>query len=88
MITVKKLKEIIEHLPDDMLVILQKDPEGNDYNGLSGGDTDAVATFDSDHGLVEDVYNLRHGAEGNMLEDDEWEQLKQRPRVLVLWPES
>ena len=36
--TVKELKELIESLPDEMLVVLQKDSEGNGYSPLAGDD--------------------------------------------------
>ena len=37
--TVKELKKALKNYPDDMLVILQQDPEGNGYSPLAGTDT-------------------------------------------------
>jgi len=31
---VKKLKEILADMPDDLLVVLSRDPEGNDFSPL------------------------------------------------------
>jgi hypothetical protein len=33
--TVKQLKEVLAGLPDDMLIVISKDAEGNDYSPLS-----------------------------------------------------
>ncbi len=42
MMTVKELKFLIEDLPDEMEIIMQKDAEGNGYSPLSKLDTDSV----------------------------------------------
>ena len=34
---VKQLRLLLERLPDDMEIILQKDAEGNGFSPLSGG---------------------------------------------------
>lgn len=37
--TVQELREMLDGLPDNMLVVLQKDAEGNGYSPLSGVDS-------------------------------------------------
>lgn len=54
--TVKDLKKLIKDLPDDMPVILQKDPEGNGYSPLNGywkGGYKAITTWYGEAGLLE-----------------------------------
>ena len=38
--TIKDLKEAIKDLPDDLIVVLQSDPEGNRYRMAAGLDAD------------------------------------------------
>lgn len=77
--TVKELKILLENLPDDMLVVQQRDPEGNGYSPTSGADPEAVY-HDGD------VYNINWSAEDCCLDDDEWEELLSGPRCLVIYP--
>lgn len=81
---VKQLKEAIENLPDDMEVILQKDAEGSGYSPLSGVDPNAVYVEESSwYGTV---YDATESADDVWMEEDEWEAILDRPRVLVLFP--
>lgn len=82
--TVKELKEEIANLPDDMQVILQKDSEGNGYSPLAGVDSDAIyIPYNSWSG---DVYSISWTAEEAAMADKIWEEVKSRPRALILYP--
>jgi hypothetical protein len=82
--TIKDLKEAIQDLPDDMLVILQKDAEGNGYSPLAGADSDAVYIADST--WSGDVYDLSWTADEADMDEDEWEEMKQKEKALILYP--
>ena len=82
--TVKELKEAIALLPDDMIVIIQKDSEGNDYSPLREADTDCV--YIAETTWYGQVYPINWSAEDADMEDEEWEEIKSKPRVLVLAP--
>lgn len=78
---VKKLKELLSNLPNDMEVILQKDSEGNGYSPLSGGDSNTVYIPDSG-----DVYSMDWSADDACMDEDEWKDIKAKPRALILYP--
>ena len=82
--TVKDLKELISNLPEDMEVILQKDREGNGYSPLEGGDSDAIYIPDST--WSGEVYNTKWSAYDAAMEESEWEEMKLKPRALILYP--
>lgn len=82
---VAELKAALEHLDDDLEIILQRDPEGNGYSPLAGADPDAVCTTD-ERGRVEQVYETDWSADDCCLEEDEWAEIKKRPRSVILWP--
>jgi hypothetical protein len=82
--TVLELKQIIESLPNDMVVILQKDAEGNGYSPLSCADTDCVYIPDST--WSGDVYDTKWTADDACMEDEEWKSVLEKPRALVLCP--
>jgi hypothetical protein len=82
--TVKKLKEAIVNLPDEMEVVLQKDAEGNGYSPLSGADPDAV--YISETTWYGDVYSMDCTADDACMTDEEWEDIKSKPRTLILHP--
>lgn len=77
--TIKQLKERIKNLPDEMEVIMQKDPEGNGYSPADGVDPNTVY-------IEGDVYDMDWSAEDACMEEVEWEDLKKKPRALVLYP--
>ena len=81
---VKELKEALENLPDDMEIILQKDSEGNGYSPLSGADDECI--YVSHEAWYGNVYATTNSADDNCMGDDEWEELKKKPRCLVLHP--
>jgi len=82
--TVKELKEAIANLPDEMEVVLQKDSEGNGYSPLSDVDPDAVYVPDST--WSGDVYSMDWTADDACMTDEEWEEIKSKPRTLILAP--
>ena len=81
---VKELKELINDLPDNMEVILQKDAEGNAYSPLNSGNSNRIYL---EYNLWSgDVYNINWNADDADMTKNEWEAFKQKPRVLVLEP--
>jgi len=82
--TVKELKEELKNLPDDMEVILQKDSEGNGYSPLDGVDPDAV--YIPETTWYGEVYSMDWSADDACMEDEEWEEIKKKPRALILYP--
>ncbi len=81
---VKDLKKLINNLPDDMEVIIQKDSEGNGYSPLCGADPDAVYIPDSTYSG--EVYSMDWSPEDACKTDEEWAEMKERPRSLILYP--
>lgn len=81
--TVKSLKEAIAEMPDDAMVVLQRDSEGNGYSPADGA---APAIYVPESTYSGEIYEEEWTAEECCLEDDEWENLKLKPRVLLLWP--
>jgi len=76
---VKELKQCIKDLPDDMEVVLSRDPEGNGYGTLEGADSNSIYED-------EDVYSTDWTHEDARMEEDVWDEFKKKPRVLCLWP--
>ena len=75
---------MINNLPDDMEVILQKDSEGNGYSPLCDVDTDAVYIPDSTWSGA--VYNMSWSAYDACMDEEDWENIKAKPRALILYP--
>lgn len=84
MITVKELKSLIEKLPDDMQIVLQRDPEGNGYEYLAGVDPDGVDVSYDERDL--EIYDANWTATEADMDDEEWNEYLKGPRVLVLYP--
>ena len=82
--TVKELKKEIADLPDDMVVILQKDAEGNGFSSLEDVDPNCIYVENST--WSGDVYSPDWSADDACMDDDEWEEIKKKPRYLVLAP--
>lgn len=83
---VKRLKELIAGLPDDMEIILQRDSEGNSYSPLACADSNAV--YVPENTYSGEVYSLTSNAEDTCMEEEEWEKVKAMPRCLVLAPKN
>lgn len=84
MITVKELKSLIENLPDDMQIVLQRDSEGNGYEYLAGVDADGV-NVSCDEGYLE-IYDANWTATEADMNDEEWADYLNGPRTLILFP--
>ncbi len=83
--TVKDLRDALAGLPDDMLVICQKDGEGNGYSPLAGADGEnnsyvADTTWSGDVGLTKLTKEAK--AKGYAKED----VVKDGVPCLVLYP--
>lgn len=81
---VKELKAVLETLPDDMEVILQKDSEGNGYSPLSGADPNSIYVPDSTYSG--DVYSLEWSASDACMTEKEWEEFCKKDKALILYP--
>lgn len=77
---VKELKKALSKLPNDMEIWLQRDPEGNGYSPLEGADSEVVIADE------DSIFSLNWSAGDCCLEEDEWEELKKKPRSLILYP--
>ena len=78
---VKQLKEIIQDLPDNMEIIIQRDPEGNSFTPLDDADPNCIHLQRSN-----EVYSTLWDHNDAMMEKEEWEEFLQRPKTLVLSP--
>lgn len=81
---VKDLKKAIDNLPDDMEVILQKDSEGNGYSPLDGADPNAI--YIEETPWYGDVYDIEWTADEAGFDEDEWNEIKAKPKALILYP--
>lgn len=79
-----ELKEIIKDLPDDARVILQSDSEGNDFRWADGADFDGVIV--EDFGWNAEIYSSSWSAEDADMDENDWQELLAKPRVLVIFP--
>lgn len=82
--TVKRLKELIANLPDEMEVILQKDSEGNGYSPMAGADPNAV--YIPKTTWCGDVYSMDWSADDAGMTDEELAIIRAIPRALILYP--
>jgi hypothetical protein len=81
-LNVKRLKEILSTLPDDMEVVVQRDSEGNGYNTAYHADPNCI--WNKDH---EDVFSTGYSHEDVCMSETEWQELlKDSPRILVIAP--
>ena len=69
---VGKLKEILKDIPDDHLVVLSKDGEGNDFSPLDS------------YGL--EMYEAESTWSGTLVDADETEEDDYEENCVVLWP--
>ena len=82
--TVKELRQRINELPDDMVIIIQKDSEGNNYSPLDGADSNVV--YVPFNGYSGAAYSLDWACTDACMSHDEWEILKTKQRSLILYP--
>ena len=82
-----KVCELIENLskldPQSELV-MQNDAEGNGYSPLAGIDSNAWYVAENDYSGQ--VYSERWSAEDCDLEEDEWKEMRQQRKCVVLFP--
>jgi len=76
---VKELITLLSKLPDDMEVILQKDPEGNGYSPLDGVDPDCIYNDG-------ECYSGDWSAGDALKDQDEWDEILELNRSVVLHP--
>lgn len=62
----------------------KKDSEGNGYSPLRGVDENAVYIPDSTYSG--DVYSMEWSADEACKEKEEWEEIKAKPKALILYP--
>lgn len=82
--TVKELIEELQELPPDAVVILQKDGEGNGYSPLYCVDPECI--YEPDSTWSGTIYDTRWSAADADMSEDEWAEIKARPRCVVLAP--
>lgn len=87
-LTVKDLKELLEPLDDSMQILLARDPEGNGFqHWTEGGYSFAVIDpSEKDSYVIDSVYDDAWTADDAGMDEDEWNELLEQDRVLVLWP--
>lgn len=81
---VKELINLLQEENPESVVIIQKDSEGNGFSPLVGIDGQAIYVADSS--WSGEVYDPEWSADDVMMEEEEWEKLKQPPRCVVLYP--
>jgi hypothetical protein len=78
------LKKVLEGIPDDTIIVLQKDSEGNGYSPLAGADNEAV--YIPDTTWSGEVTPTNGKASDWDMTEEEYKELQSKPRCLVLWP--
>ncbi len=81
---VKQLIEILSAFDPESKVILQKDGEGNGYSPLAGADNNAV--YIPRTTWWGEVYHTTWDAYDAGMTEEEWSEILQRPRCVVLFP--
>lgn len=81
---IKELIEQLEGLDPEMEVIMQKDGEGNGYSPLAGADPSGIYIADSTYSG--DVYDSNWSADDADMDEEEWEEILEMPRCLILYP--
>jgi len=83
-----KVKDLIKQLSEmdpELDVIMQKDAEGNGYSPCAGADNDAIYVAETT--WSGEVWTPSWSAEDADMEEDEWDEFKQKhPRCVVLYP--
>ncbi len=79
MTTVKELIEILSSLPEDSVVVLQKDSEGNGYSPLAGGEAAKYLPETTCNGEVPCSEDIEGG-------EYEEEDIAKMLNCVVLWP--
>ena len=86
--TIKELKYEIANLPDDMEVIISKDSEGNIFSPLC--DIDSNWTYVASTTWDGEIFSMELSDEDACdeydLSPEEWEEIKRKPKCLILSP--
>ena len=82
MITVAQLKEILEEFPDDHIIVVASDPEGNDYRVLGDVFVNAKADLAAGSRQYVEIVYPEEGEEDEYTEDE----LKYIKPVMIMWP--
>lgn len=82
--TVKDLKEALKNLPDNMPIYVSRDGEGNSFAPLAAIDTSNFIMNDDPHDI--EIGSEDWSASDAMMDEDEWAEKLQEPRILVFWP--
>ena len=84
---VLELINLLNDLPPELEVILQKDSEGNGYSPLEGVDGECIYIKDST--WSGDIYSLDWSADDADMDEKEWKKFKKdNKKVVVLWPNN
>ena len=81
------MKEFLNSLPvemDEAELICQKDGEGNGYSPLNGMAINTV--YIPETTWSGEVYELDWTADDADMEEEEWEEIKKKPKCIVLYP--
>ncbi len=81
---VKELLEALAGVDPEAEVILQKDAEGNGYSPLRGVDDECV--YVPTCAWAGDVYSINLIADDACKSEKEWNEIKAKPRCVVLHP--
>ena len=82
---VKELITLLQTMPEDSIVILQKDSEGNGYSPLASVDAETI--YAAETTWYGEVYSTRWTAEDTGMDEKEWEEFKEKtPNCVVLAP--
>lgn len=81
---VRELIKLLENMDMDSEVIIQKDSEGNGYSPLEGVDNDAV--YIPETTWFGEVYSTDWSADDACMDENEWIEILNKPRCVVLFP--
>ena len=83
---VKEFIELLKGMPENSIVIIQKDSEGNGYSPLASVDADAIYVAETT--WWGEIYSTKWTAkEAGMYSEEEWEKFKENtPKCVVLEP--
>lgn len=84
--TIKELREAIAELPDDMLVVMSKDGEGNGYSPLSGVDQSMYRADSTWSGEIAIAALTDEAREQGYSDEDVGTKEDGYEPAVVLWP--
>lgn len=84
MITVGMLIEQLKMYDPEMDIVIQKDSEGNGFSPMAGADPNGVYVAESAYGGQ--VFDAEWSADDCGFEEEEWNELLDQPRTLIIYP--